>query len=426
MIEKLYTVEEVAELASVTGRTIRNYLKSGRLVGRKIGGQWRFPENEVQRLLNGGEPEAEDAQEAPALATGEPLPAAPLAEPDTPAAEMDVDEGFDADDDMPPPENTDEPALNTRYVPPAPLPEPQAPPAEAQSFAAPAQHVQQEPVAAPPAASAPYAPPPAPVQAAPAYTEPAQQQAPYNTVYQAAPPAAPQPQPVYTPPGYPQAAPAAPPYVAQPAPYSGVQTHQFPAIVPGQAPQPAPAAYAPPPQEPAYQVPPTNYVYAVPAQLPLPYPPAPSSGYVQPQATAAPPIPPAEPAPAPIPADNTNVQQQPAVQSVEAATIGSETKPSAPDLALAHLSDVGRKVSKFVAEVHDCSHGPLTCTMVDLHQSLSAARATSEKLANIAAEESDAGILCQSYVEFDDRYYVARYTLFGTSTFLMRCLKLIG
>ena len=61
MIEKLYTVEEVAELASVTGRTIRNYLKSGRLVGRKIGGQWRFPESEVQRLLTGGEvPEIED------------------------------------------------------------------------------------------------------------------------------------------------------------------------------------------------------------------------------------------------------------------------------------------------------------------------------------------------------------------------------
>lgn len=76
MIEKLYTVEEVAELASVTGRTIRNYLKSGRLVGRKIGGQWRFPQGEVQRLLAGGLPElAEDlppesehffAKEAPA------------------------------------------------------------------------------------------------------------------------------------------------------------------------------------------------------------------------------------------------------------------------------------------------------------------------------------------------------------------------
>lgn len=55
MLEKLYTVEEVAELASVTGRTIRNYLKSGRLVGRKIGGQWRFPESEVQRLLSGAD-----------------------------------------------------------------------------------------------------------------------------------------------------------------------------------------------------------------------------------------------------------------------------------------------------------------------------------------------------------------------------------
>ncbi|MDL2253681.1 helix-turn-helix domain-containing protein, partial [Ruminococcaceae bacterium OttesenSCG-928-I18] len=68
MIEKLYTVEEVAELASVTGRTIRNYLKSGRLVGRKIGGQWRFPENEVQRLLTGADtadPEPEEDDDSP-------------------------------------------------------------------------------------------------------------------------------------------------------------------------------------------------------------------------------------------------------------------------------------------------------------------------------------------------------------------------
>ena len=43
MIEKLYTVEEVAELASVTGRTIRNYLKSGRLVGRAGVGRQQAP-----------------------------------------------------------------------------------------------------------------------------------------------------------------------------------------------------------------------------------------------------------------------------------------------------------------------------------------------------------------------------------------------
>ncbi len=36
------------------------------------------------------------------------------------------------------------------------------------------------------------------------------------------------------------------------------------------------------------------------------------------------------------------------------------------------------------------------------------------------------GQLCQAFVEFDERFYVARYTLFGTTAYLLRCLKLIG
>ena len=40
--EKLYSVEEIAKMTSVTTRTIRNYLRNGILTGTKIGGQWRF------------------------------------------------------------------------------------------------------------------------------------------------------------------------------------------------------------------------------------------------------------------------------------------------------------------------------------------------------------------------------------------------
>ena len=129
--------------------------------------------------------------------------------------------------------------------------------------------------------------------------------------------------------------------------------------------------------------------------------------------------PPAEAVSANITPSTPEEQAEPAINVPQATA-------AAADSGLAHLSDVGKRVAKFVAEVHDCSHGPQICAVFDLHQPLSAARATSERLAAIAAEESDSGQLCQSFVEFDDRYYVARYTLFGTSSFLLRCLKLIG
>jgi len=53
-MEKLYTVEEIAEMTSLTTRTIRNYLKDGILKGRKIGGQWRFTEEDVKNFMDSG------------------------------------------------------------------------------------------------------------------------------------------------------------------------------------------------------------------------------------------------------------------------------------------------------------------------------------------------------------------------------------
>ena len=53
-MEKLYTVEDIATMTSLTSRTIRNYIKDGLLKGRKIGGQWRFTEEDIKNLMDSG------------------------------------------------------------------------------------------------------------------------------------------------------------------------------------------------------------------------------------------------------------------------------------------------------------------------------------------------------------------------------------
>lgn len=50
MSEKL-TVEELAQELNVTTRTIRNYLKEGKLHGTKIGGQWRFSQEDLYAFI---------------------------------------------------------------------------------------------------------------------------------------------------------------------------------------------------------------------------------------------------------------------------------------------------------------------------------------------------------------------------------------
>jgi len=53
-MEKLYTVEDIAKITMMTSRTIRNYIKNGMLKGKKIGGQWRFTEGDVNNLMDNG------------------------------------------------------------------------------------------------------------------------------------------------------------------------------------------------------------------------------------------------------------------------------------------------------------------------------------------------------------------------------------
>jgi len=68
--EKLYTAEDVAQITGLTLRTIRNYIKSGRLKGHRVGVQWRFTEADIQALFAGSSPTSDTAitTSAPALA----------------------------------------------------------------------------------------------------------------------------------------------------------------------------------------------------------------------------------------------------------------------------------------------------------------------------------------------------------------------
>lgn len=47
----LYSVKEVAEMLGVTTRSVRNYLKSGALKGKRAGGQWRFSPEDVDAMM---------------------------------------------------------------------------------------------------------------------------------------------------------------------------------------------------------------------------------------------------------------------------------------------------------------------------------------------------------------------------------------
>lgn len=53
-MEKLYTVEDIATMTNLTTRTIRTYIKDGILKGRKIGGQWRFTEEDIKSFMDNG------------------------------------------------------------------------------------------------------------------------------------------------------------------------------------------------------------------------------------------------------------------------------------------------------------------------------------------------------------------------------------
>ncbi len=53
-MEKLLTVQQVADQLQVRPKTVREWLKSGQLKGVKIGGrQWRVKESDLQAFVDG-------------------------------------------------------------------------------------------------------------------------------------------------------------------------------------------------------------------------------------------------------------------------------------------------------------------------------------------------------------------------------------
>ena len=46
-----YSIEDLATFTGLTDRTLRSYLKEGRLTGRKEDGAWRFTPEDLEKLF---------------------------------------------------------------------------------------------------------------------------------------------------------------------------------------------------------------------------------------------------------------------------------------------------------------------------------------------------------------------------------------
>ena len=51
-LEKLFTIADIAEMTSLSDRSIRNYLRNGLLTGQKVGGQWRFTSQDIMNFFH--------------------------------------------------------------------------------------------------------------------------------------------------------------------------------------------------------------------------------------------------------------------------------------------------------------------------------------------------------------------------------------
>jgi excisionase family DNA binding protein len=49
---KVYTPEEAAQILKLSTRTIREYLRTGKITGAKIGKEWRITEEQIRKFLD--------------------------------------------------------------------------------------------------------------------------------------------------------------------------------------------------------------------------------------------------------------------------------------------------------------------------------------------------------------------------------------
>lgn len=52
MNENIYTVSDIADKLKLSRKTIYNYMRAGRLKGKKIGEFWYFTEKDIQDFFN--------------------------------------------------------------------------------------------------------------------------------------------------------------------------------------------------------------------------------------------------------------------------------------------------------------------------------------------------------------------------------------
>lgn len=52
MAIKVYTPEEAAQILKLSTRTIREYLRIGKITGAKIGKEWRITEEQIREFLD--------------------------------------------------------------------------------------------------------------------------------------------------------------------------------------------------------------------------------------------------------------------------------------------------------------------------------------------------------------------------------------
>lgn len=51
-MEKYFGINEVSAMTGLTTRTLRNYIKSGVLIGEKVEGIWRFTETDFEKFIS--------------------------------------------------------------------------------------------------------------------------------------------------------------------------------------------------------------------------------------------------------------------------------------------------------------------------------------------------------------------------------------
>ncbi|MBA7492554.1 hypothetical protein ES702_03104 [subsurface metagenome] len=52
---KLYTVEDLVDMLNISDKTVRAYLREGKIKARKIGLRWRVTEENLKKFLEGGD-----------------------------------------------------------------------------------------------------------------------------------------------------------------------------------------------------------------------------------------------------------------------------------------------------------------------------------------------------------------------------------